>query len=190
MYSEEDLIAALRRRDPDAFTVLFETYSDKVYRLAAGLLKDDMEAEGVVQESFLRLFERLDQFEGRAKISTWLYRVAYNIAIDHLRKRRPTLRLDIESDDDEMPLPTVLADWQHVPERLLTESEIKIELDRAIATLPEKYRGVFILREIEGLSTKETAVITNLSEGATKVRLHRARLFLRERLAESLMQYV
>jgi RNA polymerase sigma-70 factor (ECF subfamily) len=189
MYSEQELIAALRRRDSDAFTFLFDSYSDKVYRLAAGLLEDDMEAEGVVQESFLRLFERLDQFEGRSKLGTWLYRMAYNAAIDRLRKRRPTLSLDV-GDDEEIPTPIILADWRDVPERLLAQAEIRQELDKAIAALPEKYRGIFILREIEGVSTRETAVITGLSISAAKVRLHRARLFLRERLSESLMQQV
>lgn len=190
MYSEQELVTALRRRDPDAFAYLFENYSDKVYRLAAGLLNDDMDAEGVVQESFLRLFERLDQFAGHSKISTWLYRVAYNIALDHLRQHRPTLSLESGEDDTDIPLPVVLADWRDVPERLLTKAEVQMELDKAIAALPEKYRAVFILREIEELSTEETAVVTNLSTSAVKVRLHRARLFLRERLAESLMQHV
>ena len=190
MYSEQELIAALRRRDSDAFTFLFDSYSDKVYRLAAGLLEDDMEAEGVVQESFLRLFERLDQFEERSKLSTWLYRVAYNAAIDRLRKRRPTLSLDVSDDEEEFPAPIILTDWRDMPERLLTQAEIRQELDKAIAALPEKYRGIFILREIEGVSTQETAVIAGLSISAAKVRLHRARLFLRERLAESLMQHV
>ena len=186
--NEEELLTALRRRDPDAFTILFETYSDKVFRLAVGLLEDETEAEGVVQDSFLRLFERLDQFEGRSKLSTWLYRVAYNISIDRLRKRRPTVPLADELEDDDTPSPVILADWRDAPERLLTAAEIKDELDKAIASLPQKYKVVFTLRDIEGLSTRETAVITNLSTSAVKVRLHRARLFLRERLAESLME--
>jgi RNA polymerase sigma-70 factor (ECF subfamily) len=79
----------LRRRDPEAFSLLFETYSDKIFRLAMGVLGDENEAEGIVQESFLRLFEKLDRFEGRAKLSTWLYRLAYNASIDQLRRRRP-----------------------------------------------------------------------------------------------------
>jgi len=188
-YSESELITALRQRDADAFAFLFENYSDRIYRLAAGLLGDEMAAEGVVQESFMRLFERLDQFEGRSKISTWLYRVAYNAAIDQLRKRRPIISLDLEVEDEDLPQPVILIDWQHVPERLLTEAEIKTELDRAIAELPEKYRVVFILREIEGLSTKEASAITGMSTNLVKVRLHRARLILREKLAESLIQY-
>lgn len=185
MPSDQELVSALRRREPAAFETLFETYSDKAYRLAVGLLEDETEAECVVQDTFLRLLERLDQFEGRAQLSTWLYRVAYNLSIDRLRQRRPTVTMADEADDDLLPNPTVLVDWEHLPEALLTESEMAVELNAAIAALPEKFRVVFILREIEGLSTAETAVITQLSLSAVKVRLHRARLFLRERLAES-----
>lgn len=185
MPSEQELVAALRRREPEAFATLFETYSDKAYRLAVGLLEDETEADCVVQDTFLRMLERLDQFEERAQLSTWLYRVAYNLTMDRLRKRRPTVTMAEEADDDMNTSPTVLVDWDHLPENELTESELAAELNKAIAALPEKYRVVFILREIEGLSTAETAVITNLSLSAVKVRLHRARLFLREQLAES-----
>ncbi len=189
MMSEKELVSALRRREPDAFTFVFENYSDKIYRLAAGMLDDEVEADGIVQESFLRLFEKLDSFEERSKLGTWLYRVAYNLAVDRLRARRPTISLDVTAEDNTIPLPVVMTDWTQLPEKVLTESEIRAELDKAIANLPEKYRVVFILREIEGVSTEETAVITNLSVSAVKVRLHRARLFLREQLAESLFTY-
>lgn len=187
MFNEQELIKALRRRDADAFTYLFETYSDRVYRLAFGLLENEDDAESVVQETFLSLFERLDQFEGRSKLSTWLYRVAYNKGVDLLRKRRPDTVVEADLEDDELPAPVILADWSQWPERLLSEAEIAAELDKAISSLPEKYRAIFLLREVEGLSTTETAQITNLTGSAVKVRLHRARLLLRERLAESLL---
>lgn len=190
MHDDKELLSALRRRDPDAFAFLFEAYSDKIFRLAAGLLEDEAEAEGIVQETFLRFFERLDQFKGRSKIGTWLYRVAYNACMDLLRQRRPDLSLDFVEDDEHLPLPTVFVDWSQWPESLLTDAEMSAELDKAISSLPEKYRAVFILREIEGLSTRETAQITGLSTSATKVRLHRARIELRERLAESLLAQV
>lgn len=189
MLDEQKLLIALRRRDPDAFAVLFENYSDKIYRLAVSLLEDEAEAEGIVQETFMRFFERLDQFEGRSKISTWLYRVSYNAAVDLLRQQKPHLSIDSIADDDDMPAPVVFVDWSKWPEGVLSDDEITAELDRAIASLPEKYRAIFILREIEGLSTRETAQVTNLSESAVKVRLHRARLSLREGLAESLLAY-
>jgi RNA polymerase sigma-70 factor (ECF subfamily) len=90
-------------------------------------------------------------------------------------------------DDDTLPMPAVFVDWSQWPERLLSEDEVTAELDKAISALPEKYRAIFILREIEGLSTRETAQVTDLSVSAVKVRLHRARLLLRERLTESLI---
>lgn len=189
MLNEQELLTALRRGEADAFALLFETYSDKIYRLSVGLLENEAEAEGIVQDTFLRFFERLDRFEGRSKISTWLYRVAYNASVDQLRQRKPYLSMEFV-DDDDLPLPAVFADWSQWPERLLSEAEVTAELDKAISALPEKYRAIFILREIEGLSTQETAQVTDLSVSAVKVRLHRARLLLRERLAESLMTRV
>ncbi len=184
MHNEQELLSALRSRDADAFAILFETYSDRIYRLAVGLLEDEIEAEGVVQDAFMRLFEKLDQFEGRSKLSTWLYRVAYNLCQDRLRKRRPLSPLAIDFDDDEAILiPAIYVDWSEVPERYLSEAEITAELDRAIATLPPKLKAVFLLREIEGLSTKECAAVLEISDSTAKVRLHRARLLLREQLA-------
>ncbi|MAT99161.1 MAG: RNA polymerase subunit sigma-24 [Anaerolineaceae bacterium] len=181
------LLAALRKREPEAFTYLFEQYSDKVYRLAVSLLKDEVSAEGVVQDTFLRLIERLDQFEGRSHLGTWLYRIAYNLSVDRLRKRNPDLVLEDEPEDGRLPIPVHLIDWTQWPEQMLTDAEVTAELDKAIAALPEKFRVVFVLREIEGLSTQETAAITALTISATKVRLHRARLFLREQLTQSLL---
>lgn len=180
------LLEALRKRDSEAFAYLFNQYSDKIYRLSVSLLKDEVAAEGVVQDTFLRLIERLDQFEGRANLGTWLYRIAYNLSIDRLRKRKPDLVLEDEPEDGRYPAPIYLTDWKQWPEQLLTDAEVTAALDKAIAELPEKFRVIFVLREIEGLSTKETAKITSLSISATKVRLHRARLFLREQLTQSL----
>jgi len=185
MQDDQELLTVLRQGEAAAFEQLFEMYSDKLYRLAFGLLQHEAEAEGVVQDSFLRLFERLDRFEGRAKLGTWLYRVAYNASVDRLRKRRPYLSLDnaVDEDDASLPAPAILMDWRNVPERCLTESELNAELDKAIAALSEKLRGAFILYEIEGLSIEEIAAVLGISASATKVRLHRARLALREYLA-------
>lgn len=189
MFDEQELLAALRRRDATAFSQLFEAYSDRVYRLAVGLLESEVEAEGVVQDTFMRLIERLDQFEGRSKLSTWLYRVAYNLCQDRLRKRKPISTLVEEVDDEgTIPTPTILIDWEQLPERCLTAAEISRELDEAIATLPPKLKAVFILREIEGLSTQACAEALDISVSATKVRLHRARLLLREQLATYFME--
>jgi RNA polymerase sigma-70 factor (ECF subfamily) len=185
MTDEQQLLAALREQDSDAFTTLFDAYADRIYRLAIGLLEDEVEAECVVQDAFTRLFESLDHFEGRSKLGTWLYRVAYNLSIDRRRKRRPDQPLADEADfDDESGfMPAIFADWTDAPESVLTSSEAQTELAAAIADLPESLRSVFILREVEELSTAEAAEVLNISEGAVKVRLHRARLQLRERLS-------
>jgi RNA polymerase sigma-70 factor (ECF subfamily) len=185
MTDESQLIGALRRQDRQAFSQLFETYSDKLFRLAAGLLHDEDEAEGVVQDTFLRLFEKLDRFEGRSRLGTWLYRVAYNASIDRLRQRRVTQPLADEASATEALsfIPSIFTDWTLAPETLFASAEAQTELDRCIAQLPESLRVTFILREIEGLSTTETAEVLNLKQSAVKVRLHRARLSLREALS-------
>lgn len=183
--TESDLLAQLRRRDTDAFATLFDMYSDKVYRLAVGLLEDDYEAECVVQDAFMRLFERLDQFNGRSQIGTWLYRIAYNLTMDRLRQRHPTISMET-AEDEELPLPQLLTDWQTWPEQILDQENLTDVLDQAISSLPEMYRVVFMLREIEGMSMIETAEITNLTPANVKVRLHRARLLLRESLTAQL----
>ncbi|RMF05793.1 MAG: sigma-70 family RNA polymerase sigma factor [Chloroflexi bacterium] len=185
MIDERDLIAALRQKDPHAFATLFDAYSDKLFGLAVGLLHDEDEAEGVVQEAFLRLFEGLDKFEGRSRLGTWLYRVAYNASIDRLRKRRPTRPLadELDAGDDSLPMPAIFTDWSSAPEPLFASAEAHAELERAVARLPESLRAVFILREMEGLSTTETAEVLGINTGAVKVRLHRARLLLREHLS-------
>lgn len=184
MSEDTDLITALRQRDPDAFTQLFESYSDRIYGLGIKLLANEDEAAGVVQETFLSLIEKIDQFEGRANLSTWLYRVAYNACIDCLRKRRHDISLPEDMNEAETQLmPVILIDWRYAPEPLFTSVEAQQELDRAIMTLPDKYRAAFIFRDMEGLSTAETAEILNISVGTVKVQLHRARLMLREQLS-------
>lgn len=181
--NDQELVAALRRREPAAFAAAFDRYADKIYRLALGLLGDELEADGVVQKTFIRLFERLDSFEGRSSLGTWLYRVAYNLSLDHLRRRHPAFSLDDE-EEEVAATAAIVTEWGRLPEETLSNEEVRQALDDAIAGLPEHYRVVFILREIEGLSTKETAEVTEISVSAAKVRLHRARLFLRERLAK------
>ena len=191
MLDEQQLLAALRHRDPAAFNQLFETYSDKIYRLAVGLLENEAEAEEVVQDAFMRLFERLDQFEGRSKLGTWLYRVAYNLCQDRLRKRKPISPLILDfGDDDTIPIPTIFVDWGRLPEHILSATEINTELNKAISTLPPKLKAVFMLREVEGFSTQESADVLDISISAAKVRLHRARLLLREQLANYFAELV
>ncbi len=176
---------AFRRGDPSALSALFDAYADRVYRLALGLLHDPAVAEDVVQDTFLAAISKLDHFEGRSRLSTWLYRVAYNASMDRLRRQgeAPLPAEDPDTDQGELPLPSVLVEWEVTPEEILADDEARAQLDAAIAELPGNLRVVFMLRDIEELSTSEAAEVLGLSNGAVKVRLHRARLMLRERLA-------
>ncbi len=178
---ERTLVAGLKRRDPAVLSAAFERFADKLYRLAVGLLHDEQAADGVVQDTFLALIEHVDSFEERAGIGTWLYRVAYNEAMMRVRRSRPQVELDDADDIDVMP--AKLVDWQTIPDQVLSSVEASAEMQRAIDALSPGLRSVFVLRDVEEMSTAETARILNLSEAAVKVRLHRARLTLREKLS-------
>lgn len=178
---ERDLIAALRQRDQTALAQVFAQYSDRIYRLAVSLLHDEQEADGVVQDTFLSLIEHIDGFEGRSSLGTWLYRVAHNNIVGRLRRARPQLELD--ELEDGPPMPEKLIDWESLPEAVLTDAETSAQIAAAIERLPPTLRSVFLLRDIEDLSTAATAQALGISPAAVKVRLHRARLALREALA-------
>jgi RNA polymerase sigma-70 factor (ECF subfamily) len=179
---EPTLIAALRRRDPNALTAVFERYSNKIYRLAASVLHDEVQADGVVQDTFLALIENIDTFKGDAGIGTWLYRVAYNECLMRVRKAKPIVELDENAEDGDT-MPTHFIDWQTVPDQILGSSEAMHQMEQAITQLKPDLRTVFVLRDIEELSTAETAETLGITENLVKVRLHRARLALREKLA-------
>jgi RNA polymerase sigma-70 factor (ECF subfamily) len=179
MPEDQNLLARLRRHEEAAFSELFETYADRVYRLAMGLLKQADDAEEVVQATFLSAFEALDRFEPQARLSTWLYRIAYNHALMLLRRRHVLDALP-EENEDATPLPVNLIDWSHLPDQQVLSEEAREVLRTAINELPVGLRAAFVLRDLEGLSTEECAHIQELTEAACKVRLHRARLRLRE----------
>ena len=180
---EEFSLKALRNGDKAEFARLVEAYSTPIYRLALRMLASPQEAEDVLQSTFLKAFQHLPEFEGRSSLSTWLYRIAANEALMLLRRRRPEVPLDDEPEDGPGSLPLQLADWSRLPEREFLSGEAKRKVDRAIQALPEKLRVVFLLRDVEGLSIKETSEALNLSETAVKTRLLRARLNLREQLS-------
>jgi RNA polymerase sigma-70 factor (ECF subfamily) len=148
-------------------------------------MRDEAEAEDVMQETFLSAFKAIDRFEGRSGLSTWLYRIAYNAALMRLRRREPeTVAVDEpELSGDRVLVPEQLYDWCCLPEPDLDTAEARQELEQAIRELPEKLGAVFVLRELEGLSTEATAEALAISAVAVKTRLHRARLWLRERLS-------
>ncbi|HLI06769.1 MAG TPA: sigma-70 family RNA polymerase sigma factor [Ktedonobacteraceae bacterium] len=182
MADDEELLARLRRHDAAAFTEFFETYANRIYRLALGLLKQEDDAEEVVQATFLSAFEAIDRFEPHARLSTWLYRIAYNHALMLLRRRHDALPLP-EEEENSPAFPVQLVDWSQLPDQQAESEEARQVLRSAITELPLGLRAAFLLRDVEGLSTAECAHIQGLTEAACKMRLHRARLRLREQLS-------
>jgi RNA polymerase sigma-70 factor (ECF subfamily) len=185
MAGGDAFLKKLRAGDPLAFTQFVEENQGQVYNVALRMLNDPQEAEDVLQETFLSAYKALADFEGRSSLSTWLYRIASNASLMRLRKKRP----NVVSVDEPLTLdagdsvPRQLVDWSNLPEDELLSSESRHVMDQAISELPESLRIVFVLRDLEGLSTLETGEVLGISEGAVKTRLHRARLWLRERLA-------
>ena len=185
----QQVLMALRRRDPQALAILFEQHADAIHRLALNVLGGDaQQADGVVQNTFIALIEHVEQFEGRASISTWLYRVAYNEALRRLRRARPQLALD-DALDEDLPMPASLFDWRDLPEEALRQQEARAMMQAAIDALPASLRAAFTLRDVQEFSTREVAEILSISEAAVKVRLHRARLALREALSAYFEEY-
>jgi RNA polymerase sigma-70 factor, ECF subfamily len=165
---------------------LFELYADRIYRMALSILNDPLLAEDMVQETFLSAIAHRASFAGRSRLNTWLYRITYNACQDQLRRRPQAVLADEDMDPDEvpMPMPQMIVAWPVTPEQEYIGRETQVELDRAILNLPSGLRAVFLLRDIEDLSIQETAEALGISPGAVKVRLHRARLLLRERMSE------
>lgn len=182
---DQTLLARIRAGDKTACAECIERHSNGVYRLALRLMKDEREAEDVTQETFLSAFKTVKTFNGRSLLSTWLYRIAYNAALMRLRRARPeTIQVDDPAlYEGEIKTPTELFDWCCLPEQDFETAEARAEVEQAVRELPEKLRAVFVLRELEGLSTEETAEALSVSIEVVKTRLHRARLWLRERLA-------
>jgi RNA polymerase sigma-70 factor (ECF subfamily) len=189
MSSAKDIEAfsldALRAGDRAEFSRLVEATSAKMYRLAVKILNDPQDAEDVLQETYLKAYRHLKDFDGRSSLSTWLYRIATNEALMQLRKRRPDIiSIDepVETIEGEQE-PVQIIDWCCLPEDVLLSGETRARLDGAISHLPHNLRIVFLLMDIEDLSTHETAEVLNISEVAVKTRLSRARLRLREELS-------
>ncbi len=175
----------LRAGDRNELARLVEAYSPSIYRLASRMLGNAQDAEDVLQTTFLKVFKALADFEGRSSLSTWIYRIAANEALMMMRRKQPAYSLDEEVEDEEGGTyqPKEMADWSALPEAQLLDVEAQKQLDRAIQTLPAKLRSVFLLRDVEGLSIRETAEALSLTETNVKTRLLRARLFLREQLS-------
>jgi RNA polymerase sigma-70 factor (ECF subfamily) len=178
-------LEALKAGDRAEFARMVDAHSTQIYRLALKMLGVEQDAEDVLQNTFLKAMQSIKKFEGRSSLSTWLYRIAVNEALMILRRQKPTISvaMDYEDDDDEIQHPTQFTDWCCLPEDEFLSAESKVHLDKAIQRLPEKLRVVFLLRDIEGLSIRETSQTLDLTETAVKTRLLRARLNLREQLS-------
>ena len=181
---EVELVDRARNGDAAAFTELVNRYERNIYRLARHITQNDEDAEDVLQEAFLKAFANLKQFQGQSKFYTWLVRIAVNESLMKLRRRKADkiVSLDerLETEDDSVP--REIADWSENPEQQYSRSEMQGFLTRAIDSLSPGFRTVFLLRDVEELSTEETASALNLSIPAVKSRLLRARLQLREKL--------
>jgi RNA polymerase sigma-70 factor (ECF subfamily) len=179
-------LEAMRRGDPGCLGTFFEAWGDRLYGLALRLLRDPAAAEDVVQESFLKLMANAERLEGRARLATWLYRVVYNACIDRLREQKRLVPVPDEADDAAVPMPRVLVDFRLSPEEMLRDAQTRGALEEAIGSLAPTLRAAFLLRDVEGLTTAEAAEALGITETNLKVRLHRARLALRERLSSVL----
>lgn len=186
------LLRQARSGDYAAFEQIVTRYEKRIYALAMRILRQHQDAENVVQETFLAVMEHLSDFRGEASVSTWILRIATNHALKVLRKRRGLPIVSLESSpssrgsDEPLPHPEFIARWRENPQELALRAEVRRLLDEALAELDDKYRLVFLLRDVEGLTTRETAETLGLGEANVKVRLLRARLLLRERLTRSL----
>lgn len=184
-FDEAGLVARAREGDAAAFSELVHRYERKIYRLARHITNSDEDAEDVLQEAFLKAYSHLDGFQGQSKFYTWIVRIAVNEALMKLRKRKGdrTVSLDEPAVDGmEEPVLREIAVWEGNPEQKYSQEELRAILDSAIQNLKPTFRTVFLLRDVDELSTEETAEALGLSIPAVKSRLLRARLELRERL--------
>ena len=183
-FDEEALVAEAQKGGVEAFTALVNKYDGNIYRLARHITQNPEDAEDVLQETFLKAYEHLEDFQGNSKFYTWLVRIAVNQSLMKLRKRKTdaSVSLDDPLDTGEESLTREIAVWDPNPEQTYSREEVREILERAIESLPPAFRTVFALRDIEGLSTEETAAMLSLSVPAVKSRLLRARLRLREKL--------
>jgi RNA polymerase sigma-70 factor, ECF subfamily len=176
---DDEVVRRVCHGETALFEVLMRRYNRRLYRIARAVVKDEHEAEDVMQQAYVNAFTHLRQFEGRAQFSTWLSRIAIHEALGRRRRARPTESLDTDGDGEPME---TLSSSAPDPERQAYAGELRHLLESSVDALPEHYRMVFMLRDVEGLSTAETAEGLDIGEEAVKTRLHRARAMLRREL--------
>ena len=183
--TDEELVSRARTKDYAAFEELVGRYEDKIFRLAFRFVRNETEAKEIVQDTFLLVWRKLDTFKGDSQFGSWLYRVATNTALMRLRAQRrhpeiSTEELPVDYLDNYGQLPAAGENWAKRPDDELQSDELRRRIQNAVDALPEIYRTVFLIRDVEGLSTEETAEVLEISIPTVKTRLHRARLALRD----------
>jgi RNA polymerase sigma-70 factor (ECF subfamily) len=187
--SDRELVAMAKAGDKDAFGLLVERHESKIYGLCLKMLGNPEDAEDVLQEVFIKAFQALPGFREEARFTTWLYRIAHNACLMRIRKKKlETVSLDRPLDVEEGHIQREVADWSTDPRADLMTEELSSVLTQHINELNPDNRIVFVLRDIHGLSTDDTANVLGLSVPAVKSRLHRARLYLRERLSDYMVE--
>lgn len=187
MPDELDLVQRAQDRDPDAFRIIMRMHNQKLYRLARSIMRNDSEAEDVVQETYVTAFAHLASFRGEATLATWLSRIAINEALGRLRQtRRAAAVIAAEPPSEAQIIPFPLAATGEDPERSMAQRQILKLVEQATDSLPDVYRTVFVARVIEGLSIEETADVLAIKPQTVKTRLHRARELVRKQLDKSI----
>ncbi len=183
-----DLVRRAQGRDAGAFRAIMRAHNQRLYRIARGVVRNDGEAEDVVQEAYVRAFTHLDGFRGDSSLSTWLSRIVINEALGRLRKsrRRAETALPLEQADEARIIPFPLNSSNDDPERTMAQRQILRLVEKATDNLPDIYRAVFVARVIEGLSIEETAEVIGIRPETVKTRLHRARVLVRRELDEQI----
>ena len=185
--SDDELVSLAKERDEEAIRILVRRYNQRLFRIARGIIHDEAEAEDVVQATYVRAFTQLDRFRGEAAFSTWLTRIALNEAYGRVRQKRPTVELsEIEAPTEGgqvilfpmTPRPTD-------PETAASRQQVRELLEAALDRLPEAFRVVFILRELEELSVEETAALLGVKPETVKTRLFRARRLMRKEIEKA-----
>mgnify|MGYP006289765357 CR=1 FL=1 len=187
---EKQLVKDAKSGDKAALARLVEAYQEPIYHTALKMTKNREDAEDVLQETFVTMVEKLHQFRGDARLYTWLYRIAVNNVYKRTRTNQKHEAMDIDNPDVQHIHGQNLSEWPETNKLLGERQWIRDVLADALDELPEKYRTIFVLRDIQGLSIKETQEILNISESNVKVRLMRARNYLRDKLSTSLEQGV
>jgi RNA polymerase sigma-70 factor (ECF subfamily) len=179
--ADEDVVRCVLAGDTSKFEILMRRHNQRLYRVACAILHNEAEAEDLIQDTYVRAYQYLSQFEGRAKFSTWLTRIAVNEALARRRRQGLYKELDPMSEHQGEKMDR-FASTTPSPEQQASSSETLRLLEQAVASLPEIYRTVFVLRDVEDMDTGDTAAVLNISEENVKTRLHRARALLRKKL--------